>query len=273
MNAGPAASRIRLKSPYQSCSPKLPHPKRNGARHASGAKATNNCTARKNVFARYDHERFIAAPETSTGTSSRFSKHRALVEARVPTTRVPTTYPAATQSVAVDARRPLTLTAASAVLTAFPPLAPDAANPLHALPAPPRALDVDSIVGGARRHARADAVADADARDVDRAVANDADAIVVTDADAAHLATLRMATAGGECGRDLVGAGLSPLEARTKRRASTHPSRQVLARASRRSHNLLQDYLNASLLSHASVSVASTGVDDVSLTADFFARR
>ena len=89
--------------------------------------------------------------------------------------RVPMTYPAATQSVAVDARRPLTLTAASAVLTAFPPLAPDAANPLHALPAPPRALDVDSIVGGARRHARADAVADADARDVDRAVANDAD--------------------------------------------------------------------------------------------------
>lgn len=235
MNAGPAASRIRLKSPYQSCSPQLPHPKRNGARHASGAKATNNCTARKNVFARYDHERFIAATETSTGTSSRFSKHRALlVEAHVPMTRVPTTYPAATQSVAVDARRPLTLTAASAVLTAFPPLAPDAANPLRALPAPPRALDVDSIVGGARRHARAVAVADADARDVDRAVANDADAIVVTDADAAHLATLRMATAGGECRRDLVGAGLSPLEARTKRRARARLSRHVLARASPR---------------------------------------
>ena len=148
--------------------------------------------------------------------------------------RVPMTYPAATQSVAVDARRPLTLTAASAVLTAFPPLAPDAANPLHALPAPPRALDVDSIVGGARRHARADAVADADARDVDRAVANDADAIVVTDADAAHLATLRMAAAGGECRRDLVGAGLRVDDgwiSRPRPRRSHTPSREACARS------------------------------------------
>jgi len=104
--------------------------------------------------------------------------------------RVPTTYPAATQSVAVDARRPLTLTAASAVLTAFPPRAPDAANPLDIV-----------VGGGARRHAR-DADVDTDARDADRAVANDDDdAIVVIVADAAHLATLRIAMDDGECRR------------------------------------------------------------------------
>jgi hypothetical protein len=119
-----------------------------------------------------------------------FSKHRALA-ALPPMARVPTTYPAATQSVAVDARRALTLTAASAVLTAFPPRALDAANPL------------DTVVGGgARRHARdADADVDTDARDADRAVANDDDAIVVIVADAAHLATLRIAMDDGECRR------------------------------------------------------------------------
>lgn len=104
--------------------------------------------------------------------------------------RVPTTYPAATQSVAVDARRPLTLNAASAVLTAFPPRAPDAANPLDIV-----------VGGGARRQAR-DADVDTDARDADRAVANDDDdAIVVIVADAAHLATLRIAMDDGECRR------------------------------------------------------------------------
>lgn len=180
---------MRLKRPNQIWLPHVqPSRRSTGARHASGAKATNNWAARKNVFARYDHEGFIAAAGTSTST--RFSKHRALA-ALPPMARVPATYPAATQSVAVDARRPLALIAASAVLTAFPPRAPDAANPL------------DIVVGGvARRHARdADADVDTDARDADRAVANADDAIVVIVADAAHVATLRIAMDDGECRR------------------------------------------------------------------------
>ena len=124
MKAGPDASRIRRKSPYQSSFPHV-HPSRSkiGAKSASGEKTTHNCAARAHVFAACAHDlRSLAASTTASSfaasasaTTPSFARIRSKHRAQPVEHAAPPSAAAAAAAQRLRPRRPRVAAAARSV--------------------------------------------------------------------------------------------------------------------------------------------------------------
>jgi len=180
MKAGPDASRIRRKSPYQSSFPHV-HPSRSkiGAKSASGEKTTHNCAARAQVFALCAHDlRSLAASATASSlaasafaTTPSFARIRSKHRAQCVEHAAPPSAAAAAQR--LRPRRPRVAAAARSIPRRASRIARAAAVVASTLFAVRVAIARRAVALAARAARDVDAI---DARDDDAVDAHRADA-------------------------------------------------------------------------------------------------